>query len=278
MKIGLSEIDSLFPQPFRFVKRENYSPVRLPAILATNPQGWSIYLAYEKRTYCHYNFLRIHSSPPFWGAKPQCSWFEKRLPDNLHIEDILPWFVATIRRLPKKQQPADIDPWIKRLLSFEPHFLPDTIDPEQPWASKPKIVLVFGPVGKVGYRSLEHFERKDISRIIRQRDVITVTGVTRHHLSKGKTREIERTFYLLATDDAAAERVEREIFRGQRIHFGLDGDIFGMMERSGHVIHAINASPDTIRKLCTKPGEDISLRSPPGGKLKMYYVVDGVSK
>jgi hypothetical protein len=54
--------------------------------------------------------LRIHSSLPCIGVNPMCLWFEKRLSDNLHTEDVLPWFIATLHRLPKKHQPANVEP------------------------------------------------------------------------------------------------------------------------------------------------------------------------
>lgn len=138
---------------------------------------------------------------------------------------------------------------------------------------KPKVIFVFGPVGKVGYRGLTHFERRDISRIVRQNEIVKIEGKTRHAMAGNKTMEFERTFYLLAFDEAAAERVERQIFWGERVHFGLDADIFGMVLRSGHLLHAVNVPIKTIRHHCVEPGHDIQLVSNPRDKCKTYEFV-----
>lgn len=269
LKEGLKQTDSIFQQPFRFVRRQEFATVDLATILKESPENMSVYLALEKGSYCEYMFLRIHSSPPFIGDKPRCLWYEKRLPDSLHTEDVLPWVVATFRRLPKKHRPPNVEPWTKRLLHFETQLAQPANGIDKAWIENPKITLVLGPTSKVGYRSLTHFERRDISHVIRQDEIVTVEGNERYG-SGETTFEIERTFHLLALDSTAAERVERQIISGEKVHFGLDGDILGIICCSGHVINAINAPMETIRRLCVAPGLDLRPVGGPRHKLKCY--------
>jgi hypothetical protein len=270
LKQGLKQTDTIFQEPFHFVRRQGFETVDLPTILKENPENLNVYLAIEKGSYSEYMHLRIHSSPPFIGAKPRCLWFEKRLSDNLHTEDVLPWFIATLHRLPKKHQPADVEPWAKRLLHFEPQLAPPTSGAEKPWPEKPDLILVLGPTAKVGYRSLTHFERRDIGHVIRKGDMVRVVGKERFHWRDNKTMEVERTFHLLAFDEAAAERVEKRILSGERVHFGLDADVLGMICQNSSFIHAINAPEEIIRQLCVEPGLELRLISTPRGKLKTY--------
>jgi len=269
LKEGLKKPETIFQEPLRFAGRRKFVTVNLPTILKENPEALSVYLAAEKGSYSDYMFLRIHSSLPFFGHKPRCLWFEKRLPDSLHSEDVLPWMVATIRRLPKMCQPPDIEPWTKRLLHFEPDLSQHITGEDKPWLKKPDLVFVLGPTSKIGYRSLTHFERRDISHIVRQDDILTIEGKERYGWRDG-TMEIDRTFYLIAFDGAAAERVERRILSGERVHFGLDADVLGMICRSGHVIHSMNVPVETVRRLCVEPGLDLRPLGRPRDKLKTY--------
>jgi hypothetical protein len=110
----LGETETLFPQPFRFAMRKEFVTVDLAAILKASPEALNIYLGLEKGKYGNSFFLRIHSGPPHLGLQPKCLWFEKRMPYFLHEDDVLPWFLATIQRLPKKTsaipkpQPASV--------------------------------------------------------------------------------------------------------------------------------------------------------------------------
>jgi hypothetical protein len=274
LKQRLNETESLFPVPLRFAKRADYANVDLPTILERSPETLSLYISTEKRTYREYSFLRIHSAPPFLGSQPICQWFEKRLPDSLHVEDVLPWFHATIRRLPKKHQPPEIDGWVNRLLHFEPRLAPVISSTEQSRDRKPKVIIVFGAVNKVGYRHMFHLERSDISCVMRQEKIIMLKGKTRHSFSDGKTMEVERTFHLLTSDEEAAERIEDQIIHAKKTHFGLNVDVVGMLSRSDSFIHAINVPVETIRSLCVEPLLDLVLSSNPREKHKLYEVVD----
>jgi hypothetical protein len=267
----LHHTETLFTEPFRFVRRQEYTTVDLGTILKEDPETLNVYLVVQKGAYCHYIYLRIHSKPPFFGSQPRCLWFDKRMPDFLHIEDMLPWFMATIRRLPKKLQPSSLDPWAKRLLHSEPKLAAPPSGADLPWAQKPKVIFVFGPVGKIGSRSMYHFERRDISSIVRHAEVVRFDGKTRHEWND-RTFEYATTIYLLAFDEVAAARVEQQLIRGDRVHFGLTSDVLGMICQSEHAVIAINAPIDTIRRLCLKPGQDLELYSSPRAREKNYGV------
>lgn len=233
----------------------------------------SVYFATEKRSYREYDFLRIHPQQPVLGERSRCIWFEKRLPGGLHPEDLVPWFKATIERLPKKARPHDVGRWTRRLCDCEPDLLRDRESNEgKTWVEKAKIILVFGAIGKVGYRSLFHLERRDVARIVRKGEIVTIAGKTRHRYADGTCTELERVFHLLTLDDEAAVKIERELLHGNRIHFGLDGTLLGMICTSGGFIHAINAPLETIRKLCLKGNEVLTLESRPQEKHKLYYI------
>src|SRR5262249_49236020 len=160
---------------FRFVPRERFEKVDLATILNDGAENLSIYLAPEKGRYCEYLSLRIHSSLPIIGQKPNCNclWFEKRLPDSLHTEDVVPWFLATIRRLPKKHRPHDEQAWVRRLIEFEPQLAHENGRAIQAPNRKRKLIFVLGPVSKPGYRGLIHFDRRDI-RIVRKGEIVTI--------------------------------------------------------------------------------------------------------
>ena len=132
---------------------------------------------------------------------------------------------------------------------------------------------MLGPTTKVGYRSLTHFERRDLSHVIRKSDIVTVDGKERYHWRDNRTMEIERTFHLLALDEGAAERVEKRILSGERVHFGLDADVLGMICRSNHVISAINAPEETIRRLCVEPGLELRLISTPRNRPRLRHLL-----
>jgi len=274
LKGQIQNVDQLFPLPFRFMKREAFAIVGLPTILKEKPETLSIYLATEKRRYSEYSFLRIHSSPPFAGAVPRCLWFEKRLPGGLHVEDVLPWFAATICRLPRKQQPVDIEEWKRRLLEFEPDLASSANTRKESWTDRSKVVFVFGPTCKVGYRSLFHFERRDIAEVLRKGKFLTIKGATRHLYADNSEVQLERIVFIVAADADACKRVERQIFDGEKVHFGLDCDIVGMIVRSGEFVHAMNVSVEIVRSLALGKGEDIRLESNPRRKHRLYLIAE----
>jgi hypothetical protein len=106
--------------------------------------------------------------------------------------------------------------------------------------------------------------------VIRQRDIVIIEGKEQYHWQDGRVMEIERKFHLLALDEPAAERVERQILLGERVHFGLDIDIFGMICTSGDIIYAINVHENIVRKICAPRGYELRLFGNPRHKLKGY--------
>jgi len=270
LKEQLQHPDKMFQHPFRFVGREKFLTTDLPTVLNENPERMDLYLADDEGSYTDYCVLRIHSSLLHFIPEAQHLWFEKRLPSELQIEDILPWFMATIRRLPKKSQPSNIQKWQERLLRNEPKLVPPTSGKNKPWASKPKVILVFGATHKVGYRSLFHLERPKIDRIVRQQEILTVSATIQYGNKPEQAHDW--TFYLLTSDEAAACRVEQEIIVGEKIHFGLDQDIIGMVARAGHVIHVINVSIERVSDLCLKDNEALENILDPRNKHKVYCI------
>jgi hypothetical protein len=274
LKQSLNDTGCLFPQPCRFLRRAEFVNVDLATILKEQPEAVFAYLSFEKGSYCEYCLLRIHTKLPLFGTLSKALWFQKRLPDILHPGDILSWFRATIGRLPKKHRPLDVDVWVKRLLDFEPQLAVAVPSGDKSWTEKPKVVIVFGSVGQVGYRSMFHIERRDINRIVRRGDVVNLDAKVRYHYADGTHLEFEYTFYLIGVDEVAAEHIERHLLRGERIHFGLDKDIFGLVSRRGESVHAINVSPDRIHELCVPPGFELRLRSRVSEKHKRYELIE----
>src|ERR1051326_7147558 len=97
----IADLNKLFDPPFRFVPRDQFETVDLKRILNEPPEQTEIYLVAERRTYSSYDFLRIHSSLWYYHNGKKYLWFEKRLPDFVLKEDVLPWLRATIQRMPK---------------------------------------------------------------------------------------------------------------------------------------------------------------------------------
>jgi len=273
LKRKLNGTECLFPQPWRYLNRAEFVRVDFATILKEHPEAVGVYLSLEKGSYREYWFLRIHTKLPLFGAQPKALWFDKRLPDFLHTEDIVPWFRATIDRLPKKHRPLDADIWVTRILEFEPQLAGSVPGNDKTWTQRSKVVFVFGSVGKVGYRSMVHVERRDIKRIVRHEDVVSLEGKVRHDFGDGTSLEFDHSFYLVGVDENSAGRIEQYLLRGERVHFGLDKDIFGMLSRSGESVHAINVSQARIQSLCVPPGFELRLTSRPNQKHKRYELI-----
>lgn len=276
LKEQLRHPDTMFRQPFRFVGRDKFVTADLPTVLKENPERMEVYLAEEERTYANYCFLRIHSN--LWHFAPEARhlWFEKRLPSGLQPEDVLPWFMATINRLPKRMQPSNPGTWVERLSLSDPKLSPQQLGKDQPWTKKPKVILVFGATHKVGYRSLFHLERSRIIRLTRNRELLTIIGQIQYGLRSDQA--LSWTFHLITADETAARHVEQEMIDGKTIHFGLDVNIVGMVARTDGVVHSINVPVDKVRSLCLTEGE--SLESPQGerNKHKIYQIVRSSTK
>ena len=269
LKEKLKHLDGMFNSPFHFVDRNNFFIVDLSTILREDPKTMEIYLAEEKGSYADYNFLRIHSGIGY-SLPRQHLWFQKRLSMWLQTEDVLPWFIETIKRLPKKYQPSNIQEWQNRFLDIEPHFSPPPSGEGKPWLEKPKVILVFGATHKVGYRSLFHLERSRFTQIKRQKEILTIPTSIKY----GGSPEIvlDWTFHLITTDATAAQRVEKEILSGKKTHFGLNVDIVGMIARGDDVIQAINVPESKICEICLVKRQSLIPNSGPREKHKIFCI------
>lgn len=275
----LKDIDSIYShlgsigdlRP-RFVCRHEYKVVPLAVALRGAPDRSNIYVANDKGSDSFYNYLRIHTAPPLFGLRQEGVWFEKRLPNCVEREDVVPWFLATIDRLRKRERPPNIKEWIDRILRFNPDLAPPTLVDNRRWEEKPRVIVVFGPTKKVGYRHLYHLERKDISYIKRQKEVLTLAATERHKFADKSNMEVERLFHLINLDEDASRSVENDIKRGERVHFGLDGKTLGIIVNNGGYIHALNAPLEMVRNLCLAHGENLELISNPREKAKSFRV------
>lgn len=263
-----------FVSPLRFQARRDFTPVDLRTILQQDPKTIDVYVVREERKLGPCWFLRMHSSLSSFKLRDQHLWFEKRIPWRLHDEDILPWFLATMRRLPKKAQPADLSSWQKRFLQYEDETSVRKVDVKMRWTERPKVILVFGAEQLIGYGGLFHLERQNIGCIQRHHEVVTVVGLTKYYELVEHWR-----FHLLTEDESAAQKIESELLAGERIHFGLDSQIVGMIAHKHKVgrVYAINVPEDRIHKLCLRQGQSLELVSPPSAKRKSYNIIEPLS-
>ncbi len=271
LKEQLRHPNTMFQQPFHFVSRDKFVTVDLPTVLREDPERMEVYLAEEERTYTSYNFLRIHSSLWHFFPETQHLWFEKRLRSDLEAEDVLLWFKETIRLLPKKFRPPSLDTWKERFLRSQPEFSPVPSGENIPWASKPKVILVFGAAHRVGYRTPFHLERSKIRGLARSREILTI--VAQIQWGHRANQAHDWTFHLITADKASAHRVEQEIIRGEKTHFGLDMNVIGMTAQTAGTVHSINVPIEKVRELCLKNGESLENALNPRNKHKVYYVV-----
>lgn len=272
LKEQLRNPDTMFQHPLRFIRRQQFVMVDLATVLKQTPEHMEMYLAIEERTYSSYCFLRIHSSLSHFVPGAKYFWYEKRLPDFLETADIIPWFIATVDRVPKKAKPSDLQPWLDRLLHYEPDLCYSPYTPNRSQTEKPKITLVFGPVNKVGYRYLYHLRRENIS-LIRKCDRLTIVGPIQYGFADGKELKLDWEFHLLTENQAAAKKIEQEMITGKKLHFGLDLDIVGMIARSSYTVHAINVPVEMIREICLVEGQSLELDSNPRDKHKLFHIV-----
>ena len=275
LKKHLLNPNHCFPPPLHFIPRKNFTRVDLRSILQEDPNRIDVYVIAEERRLGEDCFLRIHSSLSSVAQQERYLWFEKRMPWRLHREDILPWFLATINRLPQKARPSNLQLWQERLLNYEPDLALQTDNTQRPWAHKPKVILVLGPQSLVGYRGLFHLERQNIDRVLRHHEVITIIAQTKMRFAdKSEFVEVWR-FHILTDSKSAACEIEKQILNGDKIHFGLDVQIIGMIahEYEKNEIYAINVSEALVRKLCLKEQQSMKLKSSPTERVKAYDVV-----
>jgi hypothetical protein len=268
----IADLNKLFDPPFRFVPRDQFETVDLKRILNEPPEQTEIYLVAERRTYSSYDFLRIHSSLWYYHNGKKYLWFEKRLPDFVLKEDVLPWLRATIQRMPKRSRPKNVELWEEKLVRSQPDLSPSSLPATTVWNERPRIVVVFGPVRKVGYRDLYHIPRNDTFQLIRTGEILKI----KCNVDDFPSKDIW-TFIFVMDDPAAAEKVEREILWGNRIHFGLDRDIVGIVSLRYGAIHSINVAEKDLRELCSLGEVPLRLITRPIQKHKVYFIQAGTT-
>jgi hypothetical protein len=84
---------------------------------------------------------------------------------------------------------------------------------------------------------------------------------------------VDRTFHLITLDAEAACAVENQILKGIRTHFGLDGQVLGMIVFNPITIHSLNVPVETIESLCLTLGQSLELRSKAREKIKTYDIL-----
>ena len=84
---------------------------------------------------------------------------------------------------------------------------------------------------------------------------------------------LKRTWFLLSPDATSAEKVEHQLTSGERVHFGFDADIMGMICNSGDHLNTINVPMRTIMQLCVKAGFELAPWSKPREKQQDYEIV-----
>ncbi len=271
LKTHLLNPNHCFPPPLHFVPRKSFTTVDLRTILQEDPNRIDAYIIAENRRLGEDCFLRLHSSLSFF-QQDRYLWLEKRLPWRLHREDIMPWFLATIDRLPKKAQPSNLRLWQERLLRYEPDLSFQKESASKTWRQKPKVILVFGPEKLVGYRGLFHLERQNIDCVQRHNEVITIIGRIKLRFADNKEIVENWKFHLLTEDESAALQIENQLLKGDRIHYGLDCQIIGMIAHEGPHVYSINIPDAIIGKLCFGEKQFLKLVSPPNEKRKSYII------
>lgn len=267
---ALDDTTTLFTSPFRYVPRSEFESVKLDVILREDPERMVIYVAEDADSYGREIYaLRIHSSLWYRVADQKYLWFQKILPWALHPEDVVPWFHATIKKLPKKSQPRNLDVWDEMLLRAEPDFAPLVPNGDQKWSDRSKLILVFGTRDEIGYAALYHLERDRIKSLVRNGTEISIRA-TIHNQYEKDPEKLWWIIHLLTPSERHAERLEGRLLSGGQVHFGLEDDICGMIACNQNHIDAVNVEPDALKRHCGKPGMVLALVSPPRQKHKTY--------
>ena len=266
----LGQTAELFKPPWQFVPRQAFRKATLDLVLAADPETMAIYIPEDTNSDGGEIYtLRIHSSLWHHCAGSTYLFYEKTLPWRLHPEDVLPWFHATVKKLPKKRQPRDLTRWDEKLIEAEPDLAPPLPTPDAAWADKPTLVLVFGTTDEVGYAALYHLKRNRIQRLTRHGSEITIRASieSRYEVDPEK---LWWTFHLLTPTARHAERLESRLLSGSQIHFGLGDDIAGMVAIHQSGVDAIDVPTDDLQRLCGRDGVKLELISSPRYRHKSY--------
>lgn len=267
---ALQDTSVLFKSPFRYVPRSEFETTTLDVVLAQDPETMVIYVPEDTDSDGGAIYtLRIHSSLWHRYSDQRYRWYQKTLPWRLQPEDVLPWFHATVARLPKKRQPRDLTVWDEKLVSAEPDLALPKAEEGAIWTDRPKLVLVFGQRSDVGYAALYHLERNRIQNLTRRGSAVTLRASI-HNRYQTDPEKLWWTFHLLAPSTFHAQRLEGRLLSGEQIHFGIGDDITGMIACHGNTIDAIDVDPETLKRFCSRDGMRLALISPPRLKHKSY--------
>ena len=152
----------------KFIPRSGFVKTSLESVLSKDPTTMDVYIAEDTDSDKHSVYvLRIHSSLWHYAPNTEHLWYEKRVPWHLHTEDVLPWFQATIKKLPKRKKPRDATPWEENLLRSDPELAPPILALDAQWHERPKLILVFGTRDEIGYAAMYHLERQRIQGLRR---------------------------------------------------------------------------------------------------------------
>ena len=265
----------LFQPPMRFVPRTEFQNATLDIILQHDPEAFEIYLADDTDSSKNEILvLRIHSSLWHYSPGQMYFWFDKRVPWRIRAEDVLPWFDATVKKLPKKRQPMDWMPWKNKFLQSHPEFSRALAVSHVNWEERPPLVLVFGTKDQVGYAGLFHLDRSRIQAIRRSRNEISIKATIENRY-ENDPEKLQWTFRIFSPTTRHAERLESRLISGEEIHFGLGDDITGMIATNDRSIHFINVDPELIKRSYSRKGMMLLSLSPPRFRHKIYSYYDG---
>lgn len=268
---AFAETANLFQPPMRFVPRSDFEHATLDTILRTDPETFEMYIADDTDSSKREVFvLRIHSSLWHYTPKQKYLWFEKRVPWRLHREDVLPWFNATVKKLPRKRQPIDWTPWTDKFLRSHPEFAPMRHASELPWNERPPIVLVFGTREEVGYAAFFRLERTRIEGIKRVgKELFLIATIASRYLEEGE--KLWWDFRIISPTAVHAERLELRLLSGEQIHFGIGDDISGIVAANHHLVHFINVDPELIKGCYSREGMMLLSFDPARFRHKTYH-------
>jgi len=247
---AFSDRTRLFQPPMKFVAREEFESTTLDVVLRSDPETFEMYLADDsdssKRDIL---VLRIHSSLWHYAPNQKYLWFEKRVPWRLHREDVLPWFDATVKKLPRKRQPIEWSAWTDKFLRSHPEFARERSSSERPWSERPPIVLVFGTRDEVGYAASFRLERTRIEGIKRIGKELFLRSTIANPYEK-----LWWDFRICSPNPIQAERLESRFLSGEQIHFGIGDDISGMIAANEHIVHFTNVETELIKRCYSRDG------------------------